>query len=42
VSPKLPRGYYAMVALAQLRNRKFQQLMTDELRLRRLGPFAPA
>jgi alkane 1-monooxygenase len=42
VSPKLPRGYYAMVALAQLRNRKFQELMTDELRRRRLGPFAPA
>ncbi len=38
-SPKLPRGYYAMVAMAQLRNRTFQALMTDELRRRRLGPF---
>jgi alkane 1-monooxygenase len=38
-SPKLPRGYYAMVALAQLRNRKFQRLMTAELQRRRLGPF---
>src|SRR5581483_9315986 len=37
-SPKLPRGYYAMVALAQLRNREFQRLMTAELERRRLGP----
>jgi len=29
-----------MVALAQLRNRTFQRLMTAELQRRRLGPFA--
>jgi len=40
-SPKLPRGYYAMVALAQLRNKTFQELMTNELRRRQLGPFRP-
>ena len=39
-SPKLPGGYYAMVALAQLRNRRFRALMTEELRRKRLGPFA--
>jgi alkane 1-monooxygenase len=39
-SPKLPRGYYGMVVLAQLRNRTFQRLMTAELERRRLGPFA--
>jgi hypothetical protein len=38
-SPKLPHGYYAMVALAQLRNRRFQELMTAELRRKKLGPF---
>jgi alkane 1-monooxygenase len=38
-SPKLPYGYYAMVTLAQLRNRRFVELMTDELHRRRLGPF---
>lgn len=39
-SPKLPRGYYALVAMAQMRNRTFQALMTAELARRRLGPFA--
>ena len=39
-SPKLPRGYFGMVTLAMARNRKFQRLMTDELRRRGLGPFA--
>jgi alkane 1-monooxygenase len=38
-SPKLPRGYYGMVTLAQLRNRHFQALMTQELFRRKLGPF---
>jgi alkane 1-monooxygenase len=38
-SPRLPRGYYGMVALAQLRNRRFRALMTAELQRRRLGPF---
>lgn len=41
-SPKLPGGYYAMVTMAQLQNRKFQRLMTAELQRKRLGPFAPA
>jgi len=41
-SPKLPYGYFATVALATLRNRRFRQLMTAELRRRHLGPFAPA
>jgi alkane 1-monooxygenase len=40
-SPKLPRGYFGMVPLAMARNRKFQRLMTAELRRRGLGPFAP-
>jgi len=39
-SPKLPGGYYAMVGLAQLRNRRFRALMTAELRRKKLGPFA--
>jgi alkane 1-monooxygenase len=39
-SPKLPRGYFGMVPLAMARNRRFQQLMTAELRRRGLGPFA--
>ncbi len=39
-SPKLPGGYYAMVAMAQLRNRTFRARMTEELRRRQLGPFA--
>jgi alkane 1-monooxygenase len=38
-SPKLPRGYYALVAMAQLRNGTFRRLMTEELQRRRLGPF---
>ncbi|HEX6839021.1 MAG TPA: fatty acid desaturase [Polyangia bacterium] len=41
-SPKLPGGYYAMVALAQMRNRTFRARMTEELRRRRLGPFVVA
>jgi alkane 1-monooxygenase len=38
-SPRLPRGYFGMVAMAQLRNRHFQSLMTAELFRRKLGPF---
>ena len=38
-SPKLPTGYFGMVVLAMARNRKFQELMTQELERRRLGPF---
>jgi alkane 1-monooxygenase len=40
-SPKLPAGYFGMVVLAFARPRRFQQLMTDELERRGLGPFAP-
>jgi len=39
-SPKLPTGYFAMDVLVVFRNRRFQALMSDELRRRRLGPFA--
>jgi alkane 1-monooxygenase len=39
-SPKLPRGYLAMFPLVLMRNRKFQALMTSELKRRKLGPFA--
>jgi len=38
-SPKLPWGYYAMVDMAQRRNKKFRELMTAELQRRKLGPF---
>ena len=41
-SPKLPGGYYAMVGLAQMRNKRFRALMTAELRRRKLGPFVEA
>jgi alkane 1-monooxygenase len=40
-SPKLPTGYLAMFFLVLARNRRFQELMTAELRRRKLGPFAP-
>lgn len=40
-SPKLPRGYFGMVVMAIARDRLFQQQMGEELRRRRLGPFAP-
>lgn len=38
-SPKLPRGYPGMIRLVLGNNRKFQALMTDELKRRQLGPF---
>jgi alkane 1-monooxygenase len=38
-SPRLPRGYIAMFPLALGRNKKFQALMTAELKRRKLGPF---
>jgi len=41
-SPKLPRGYHGMLRLVYFKNQQFQQLMTEELRRRQLGPFAPA
>ena len=39
-APLLPRGYIAMFPLVLARNREFRRLMTEELRRRRLGPFA--
>lgn len=39
-SPKLPSGYFGMVMMVLARNRRFQRLMTAELKRRRLGPFA--
>jgi len=41
-SPRLPRGYHGMLRLVTFRNRRFQEVMTAELRRRQLGPFAPA
>ncbi len=41
-SPKLPAGYFGMVPLAILRNRRFQRLMADELQRRGLGPHREA
>jgi len=40
-SPKLPTGYFGMVDMVIFRNRRFRELMTEELRRRKLGPFAP-
>jgi alkane 1-monooxygenase len=40
-SPKLPSGYLAMFPLVLGRNKRFQELMTAELRAKRLGPFSP-
>jgi alkane 1-monooxygenase len=39
-SPKLPGGYLEMFPLVLLRNRRYQRLMTEELRRKQLGPFA--
>jgi len=39
-SPKLPYGYFGMVDMVILRNREFRRVMTEELRRRKLGPFA--
>lgn len=41
-SPKLPAGYLAMFPLVLSRNKKYQRLVTAELRRRKLGPFAGA
>ena len=40
-SPKLSRGYIALLPLVLFRNQRFIELMTEELRRRKLGPFAP-
>ena len=39
-APVLPRGYIALFPLILARNRKFRELMTEELRRKKLGPFA--
>jgi alkane 1-monooxygenase len=39
-APLLPRGYVGMVPLVVVRNAHFQELASDELRRRGLGPFA--
>jgi alkane 1-monooxygenase len=39
-SPKLPAGYLAMFPLVLSRNKRYQRLVTAELRRRKLGPFA--
>ena len=41
-SPKLPAGYFGMVVLALAMPRRFERLMTAELKRRELGPFASA
>ena len=41
-SPKLPAGYLAMFPLVLSRNKRYQRLVTAELRRRKLGPFAEA
>jgi len=38
-APKMPHGYFSMVAKALLRNRYYQRLATLELRRLQLGPF---
>lgn len=39
-SPKLPHGYFGTVFLLLFDNAEFRRIMTEELRRRRLGPFA--
>jgi alkane 1-monooxygenase len=39
-SPKLPHGYFGMVVMVLIRNRRFIALMTSELERKKLGPFA--
>ncbi|HVP30197.1 MAG TPA: alkane 1-monooxygenase [Myxococcota bacterium] len=39
-SPKLPSGYFGMVDMVLFRNAEFRERMTEELRRRKLGPFA--
>jgi alkane 1-monooxygenase len=41
-SPKLPAGYLAMFPLVLSRNKRYQRLVTAELRRKKLGPFAEA
>jgi len=39
-APVLPYGYIALITLVATNNRRFQRLAIDELRRKRLGPFA--
>lgn len=39
-SPKLPYGYFGTVVFLIARNRRFREVMDEELRHRRLGPYA--
>ena len=41
-SPKLPYGYFAMLFFAVVMNRQCQQLLSQELRSKKLGPFREA
>jgi alkane 1-monooxygenase len=41
-SPKLPYGYFGTVVFLLVRNARFREVMTAELRRCRLGPFASA
>jgi alkane 1-monooxygenase len=41
-SPKLPYGYFGTVVFLLVRNGRFREVMTAELRRCRLGPFASA
>lgn len=38
-TPKMPLGYYGTILLAMFRNTRYQELATEELRSRKLGPF---
>jgi alkane 1-monooxygenase len=38
-TPKMPYGYYGTILLAMFRNERFQELATQELERRKLGPF---
>jgi alkane 1-monooxygenase len=40
-SPKMPSGYYGTIVLALLRNERYMELATAELRKKQLGPFRP-
>jgi alkane 1-monooxygenase len=40
-SPKMPSGYYGTIVLALLRNERYIELATAELRKKQLGPFRP-
>jgi alkane 1-monooxygenase len=39
-SPKYPGGYITMVAMVIARNEEFIRIATEELRARKMGPFA--